>query len=382
MEDPFSPQEESILLDTSVRTRCGYAVADMLQSFNVCLLQAGAVAAGKCLHYSADLICSGCFELWQKVLWEFAFDHIGIASPRIFLFLQKRFQELTNIYSKIPTEVFYKSTDCQHKIAECVLVVRACPRKPPLKMPRIPPQTHSDEWVQQSIGSSSVAMPTALAKVFKSGADMFIVRRVATEFIRAIEQGATEKCFFWLKWLLEEEAFLKKETRGSLSTLERGPPELAPKARVHISFFFEELLTELYKDFQLKGLVRMNEEFSGLLRIFRTPNKQITQRRRTDCLCLCIQILCEVPKWKVAGAPTLVADPVGLQRAVSHVDHFFQEVLVYAPPTTDISKEAKKSAKAAGGRSGGRKTAKEKEQEKANQQMADYDAMIKKILNI
>lgn len=381
MEDPFSfEQESSLSLDTSARTRCGYPVADMLQNFQVTLLQSGAVAAGKCLHYTADLICSGCLDIWQKILFDFAFEHIGIASPRIFLFLNRRFAELNIIWARLPAESFYRSPDVQKKSAECVLVLRSCPRKPPLKLPRIPPATHSDEWVKQSIGPVEISMPSALARVFKQGSDMMIVRRVATEFIRACEQGSTEKCFFWLKWLFEEETFLRKETRGSLSTQERGPSDLPPKARVHIGFFFAELLTELYKEFQAKGLVRMNEEFAALLQIFKMPNKQISQRRRLDCLCICIQILCEVPKWKVAAAPTLVADPVQLERACGHAEHFFQEVLTFAAPTTDITKEAKKSAKPGGATK--RKTKKELEAEKMEKQLSEYDQIIKKMMNL
>ena len=377
MEDPFNDIQEQIVINTSARTRSGYPITEMLESLSLSLLQSGAIAAGKCLHYSADLVCSGCFELWQKILWDFAFDHIGIASPRIFVLLSRRFQDLNLVYSKLPAESFYKSVDCQRKIAECVLVLRSCPRKPLLKMPKVPPQTHNDEWVRQSIGPADVSMPSALARVYKNGSDMFIVRRVGNEFVKACEQGATEKCFFWMKWLFEEEAFLRKETRGSLTTLERGPETLPPKARTHVSFFFASLLNELYKDFQLKGLVRMNEEFSELLQLQRRPNKQISQRRRLDCLCICVQILCEVPKWKVPAAPTLVADPVQLERATGHAEHFFSEVLSFAPPSADLSKEAKKTVPKQG-----RKTAKEKEKDKMDKQLAEYNSVINKMLSL
>lgn len=76
------------------------------------------------------------------------------------------------------------------------------------------------------------------------------------------------------------------------------------------------------------------------------PNKLLSQKRRMDLLCLAIQVVCEVPRWKVPAAAALVKDPVQLERAVSHAESFFREVLAFDPPQGDISKEAKKSANA------------------------------------
>ena len=56
VQDPQEPQEE----DMTIRTRSGYAVADAVRGFRVALEQSGATLAGKSLHYTADLVCSGC----------------------------------------------------------------------------------------------------------------------------------------------------------------------------------------------------------------------------------------------------------------------------------------------------------------------------------
>jgi hypothetical protein len=55
------------------------------------------------------------------------------------------------------------------------------------------------------------------------------------------------------------------------------------------------------------------------------------------------QLLCEVPRWKTPTAPPLVRDEVVMRKAISHVEHFFREVLSYEPVKTDILKEAKKA---------------------------------------
>jgi hypothetical protein len=147
-----------------------------------------------------------------------------------------------------------------------------------------------------------------------------------------------------MKWLMEEDIRLKRIDGGSLSKLDRGPPQWPGKYRSHIGFFISALLIELYKDLAPKHGLRMHEEFQAILNLYSFPDKKLSQKRRMDLLCLAIQIVCEVPRWKVPAAPALVKDPVALERAISHAESFFREVLAYDPPVGDIVKEAKKGA--------------------------------------
>jgi hypothetical protein len=336
--DPQDVQEE----DLTIRTRSGYAVADAVRSFRVALEQSGAVSAGKSMHHSADLICSGCFDLWQKILWEYVIDHVGIGSPRIFWFLQHRFADLEKAWAKLPAEQFYRTLDYQRTFTEILLVVRSQPRRPALKMPRVAAETHNDEWVRgATIGVSSSAV---VGRVYRSSNDLQILRKVGDAFAQACVEGATEKAFWWMRWLFEEDTRLKRDGGGSLSTADRGPSQLSSKQRSHVGFYVAALLAEIYKELAPKHNLRMAEEFQTLLQLFSYPNKKLTQKRRTDLLCLAIQIVCEVPRWKVPAAPALVKDPVALERAIGHAESFFREVLAYDAPVGDIQKEAKKGS--------------------------------------
>jgi len=340
-QDPVAPSSSVEEHSLTLRTRSGYLVADALRSFKVSLEQSGATAAGKSLHYTADLVCSGCFPLWQKLLYDYAFDHIGISSPRIFWFLNRRFTDLNTAWEKLPAEQFYKTVEYQKAIAESLLILRSCPRRPALKMPRVPPESHNEEWVRGATGSSPPS--AAVGRVFRGSGDLQVLRRVGDEFAKSCADGATEKAFYWMKWLLEEDARLRKDGGGSLSTLERGPPQWTGKRqRSHVSFYIAALLGEIYKELASKHGLRMSEEMTAILQLFSFPNKQISQKRRVDLLCLAIQIVCEVPRWKVPAAPSLVKDPVALERAISHAESFFREVLTYDPPIGDVAKEAKK----------------------------------------
>jgi hypothetical protein len=339
--DPEAYEEH----DNTVRTRNGYAVADAVRGFRVSLEQTGAAAAGKSLHYTADLVCSGCFELWQKILYEYALDHIGIASPRIFLFLRRRFLDLDGAYARLPAEEFYKNVEYQKIIAETLLVMRSCTRRPALKMPKVPAEAHNEEWVIAA--TATTPSSAAVGRVYRGGNDLAMLRRIGDEFSKACADGATERAFFWLKWCYEEESRIRRDGGGQMSTLERGPATWSGKQRTHVGFYLMMLLAELYKEFKPKHGLRMDEEFMAILNLYGHPDRRLTAKRRMDLLCLAIQIVCEVPRWKVPAAPSLVKDPVALERAVSHAEGFFREVLQFAPPSGDVVKEARRGVKTA-----------------------------------
>ena len=77
-------------------SRKGYAVKDLARNFVQVLGETGPESTGKLLHYTADFICSGGVELWQRLCWDYAFDHIGIASPRIFVYLKQKMEFIKN----------------------------------------------------------------------------------------------------------------------------------------------------------------------------------------------------------------------------------------------------------------------------------------------
>lgn len=376
--DPQAP--EPFEDDLALRTRCGYAVADAVRSFKVALEESGASAAGKCLHYTADLICSGCFELWQKILFEYAIDHVGLASPRIFWFLAKRFKDLQVAWAKLPAEQFYRTTDYQNTIAEVLLVLRSCPRRPAFKMPKVPPESHNEEWVRGTTMTAPSSAP--VGRVFRGSHDLAILRRIGDDFAKACVDGATERAFFWVKWCMEEDSRMRRDAIGSLSTLDRGPSNLSGKQRSHVGFYFAALIAEIYKDLAPKVGLRMQEEFQALLSLYCIPDKKLTAKRRLDILCLAIQIICEVPRWKVPAAPALVQDPVALKRAIGHAEHFFREVLQYDPPTGDIAKEAKKGGNRSTNPTAPKLNAKQMKEKAIQDQLSQYDAIMNQFYGI
>jgi hypothetical protein len=375
--DPTVGPEE----DLTLRTRSGYPVADAVRSFKVALETSGADAAGKSLHYTADLVCSGCFQLWQKLLWDYTLDHIGIASPRLFWFLRQRFSVLDAAYAKLPNEGFYRKVEHQKTIAECLLVVRSQQRRPALKMPKVAPESHSEEWIKASVSAPPSAV---VGRVFRGSHDLQVLRRVGDEFAKAVADGSTEKAFWWLKWCYEEDARLRRDGGGSLSTMDRGPAQCPGKQRSHVSFYLAAIIVELYKDLAPKTGLRMQEEIQAILQLFSIPDKRLSAKRRMDLLCLAIQILCEVPRWKSPAAPALVKDPVALERAIAHAESFFREVLTYDAPAGDIAKEAKKGASKSITAGGPQKklTAKQLKQMSVEEHLNAYDAMINSYMGI
>lgn len=338
----YTPEDEAPLPLPVVTTRSGYDLKDVLKAFKFNLEQPGATHAAKCLHYTADLICSGCFLIWKKLLWDYVFEHVGIGSPRVFLFLQKQFFSLENQWNRYSHELCLNDSAFQKMCIECILVLRSCSRKPQIKMPKVPAETHSDDWFHKATRSTTQSS-AVLMRVFKPSHDIDALRKVGEEFCKAVADGQTEKALFWMKWTHEEDSRLRKAHQGhGLTSFERGPSHLSSKQRCNVGYFFIFLLAEIYKEMAQKNLMRMTEEYQAILNLYVTPDSSLTQKRRTDLLVLAIQLVCEVPRWKVPAAPGLVSDPVQFKRALEHSEQFFREVLAYQAPKGDLEKEAKK----------------------------------------
>jgi hypothetical protein len=321
--DDYNNNEEEE--QAQIISRRGYTLKDLAQAFTQCLGDAGPISSGKLLHYTADMITSGGLQLWQKLCWDYAYDHIGVASPRIFHFLFRKFRELNELSAKMPFDGFVRKKEIQEQLAEIVLIIQDCPKKTKPKIPSVPPNTHENEdWLRSVLRTTDKA---AVRKVFQRNADLEPLLHAGNEMVYAIQEGATERAIFWAKWLLEEDAIIKKKFGSGLTTLERGPAYLKPAQKSSVGFYLIMVLAEVYKEFAGKGMVRMHEEFQALLDIYRSVDFKISARKKLDTMVLMIQILTDVPRWKVPAAPSLVPDQTKLNRAVEQAEAFFREVL-------------------------------------------------------
>jgi hypothetical protein len=366
--------------DTRPRTRCGYLVPEAYSCYETALGETGAVASGKALHFAADIICSGGIDIWIRGAYSYAVQHISLANPRIFVYLRQRIQELDAHALRLPEESFYSNPDVQNTIGEVVLVLQLCPKRTKLVWPRVDPNTKRQGWLRGVAGAPETR---ATRLVWTSDGDTPPLYLVANELCKAIAEGGSESALFWIKWVLEEDGRVRKETKGhGLSTKERGPATLLPKQRSDAGHFVAELLGIIYKEFAAQNLLRMHEEFGELMRLWRNGEKRMAVRLRRDCLGLMCLIVCEVPRWKVPAAPSLISDPVRLSRAVGQTASFFNEVLAHKAlsaarqlkPT--MTKGRKANTKAAGVA-----TEKEKKALSLEEHFDAYDAAMEAYLN-
>lgn len=315
--------------DKRPRTRCGYLVPEAFHSYTMALGEVGSVASGKALHFAADLICSGGLDIWIRAAYTYSMQHIGLANPRIFVYLKGRISELDTKSATLPQETFYNNPDVQRILAETVLILQLCPKRTKVSWPKVDPSTKRPGWLR---GVASSPETRATRAVWSSEGDTTPMYLVANELCSAIQQGATERALFWTRWLLEEDSRIRKETKGNgLTTKERGPATASPKMRTCVGHFVAAVLMEIYKELSAKNQVRMHEEFSELQRLWSGGEQRMATSLRREALGLLVLLCCEVPRWKVPAAPTLVQDPVRLARAVSQSWGFFNEVLSYKP---------------------------------------------------
>ena len=324
--------------EIEIVSRRGYVLKDLAKSFMQCLGESGPISSGKLLHFTADMITSGGLLLWQKLCWDYAYDHVGVASPRIFHYLYKKFNELNELSVKMPMDAFIRKKDIQEQLIEIVAILQECPKKAKCKIPTVPSETHENEiWLRSMLRTTD---KMAVRKVYQRNADQEQMLHAGNEMVYAIQEAAPERSIFWVKWLLEEDAIMKKKYGTGLTTVERG----SNKDKLSVGYYIIAVLAEVYKEFAEKGMVRMHEEFQSLLNIYRS---NIPQRKKLDIIALMIQILTDVPKWKVPAAPSLVLDQTKLQRIVSQAESFFKEVLILPlpkkllPPTVTGIKQKK-----------------------------------------
>jgi hypothetical protein len=216
-------------------SRKGYDLKELARIFIQTLGETGPIASGKLLHYTADFICSGGLQLWQKICWEYAYDHIGVASPRIFLYLTRKYAELTALSLKHSMETFCRLPDVQEKTSELALIIQLCPKKSKTKYPTVPIETHENEdWLRSALRTTD---RKAVRLVWQYNADMEQMLHAGNEMVYDITEGATERALFWAKWLVEEDALVRKTHGSGLTTIERGPATLKSSQRTMVGSY-------------------------------------------------------------------------------------------------------------------------------------------------
>jgi len=310
-----------------VRTRFGYDARDCVKSLQEVLSQSGPAATGKALHYTADLICSGGFEIWIRLIWSFVFQHVHLTSLRIFVYLQQRTKDLEEALKVLDIEEAYKSAEFQHRVSELTIVVQTLPRQSKVVWPKIPEETHDKVWLQSV---PKVKDSDAVNKVWDSQHDQPLLRFVGNHILFACQEVNVERALFWLKWLLDEDKRVRKTMNGlgSLTTSRRSGLGSAKVDKSEIGFYIAAVLAEAYKDLARRGLVRMHEEFQELLNLWRGKQTRLSAKQKQECLAFMILVITEVPRWKVPAAQPLIKDPTVMSRAVQQSVRFFQEILV------------------------------------------------------
>jgi hypothetical protein len=359
--------------EPEILTRCGYKPGDSIRSFETAILEEGTTATGRCLHFAADILCSGGFNVWVRSLWDYALHHIGIGSPRVFVYLKKRVKELEELHAKYPDETLFHSEEYHTRIGEIIMVLREIPRKPRVVWPKVGAETHLDGWLRTVASASETAV---LKRVWKAEGDLLILKSAGAELLKAISEGSTEKCLFWIRWLFDEESRVRKENKGAnLTTVSRGAT--GSKSGHDVGNYIATLFAESYKDLASRNLIRMNEEYQCLLTLWSGGEAHLTASGRKQILGLLGQILCEVPRWKVAAAPALIKDPVQVSRAVAQTGKFFREVL--ANPAVQNNKELQKLLKSRGAEP--KAKVKKGGVTEYEDKMAAYDAAMNAFLN-
>ena len=359
--------------EKEIRTRMGYLAADCIKALDNALADPSATSMGKALHFTADVVCSGGYYLWQKFCYEYAIDHIGLASLKIFQYLIARFKELDKQYEALPADTFYSSEVLQRRLAEIIITLQSSPRKGKVKIPAVGPETHRNAtWLN---GVRRAPESAAVRRVYTRSSDLIELYIAANEMIHACKEGALERALFWVKWTADEEAAIRKDSGGGLTTSDHGIAlSKGGKGKANPIHFLFLCAWEFYKELATATppVIKMNDEVSALVYLYKTaPTSILTGRKRTELLIILLQVLCEVPKWKNPVAGPVFKDPVHISRTVSQAPMFFKEILARPAPKKIIKKQGKAKTKK---KTGENLTTEEK--------LAAFDAAVNKMYGI
>jgi hypothetical protein len=322
--DIFIPTEE----DVRARTRCGYLVPDAFHAYQVALSEAGSAASAKAIHFAADIICSGGLDIWIRAAYTFSIKKIGLGNPRILVYLRDSIKRLDAKVAVLPQEGFFSNPDIQAMIGETIFILQLCPKKPTINWPKVDESTKKPGWLR---GIASSPETKATRTIWSSQGDSTPLYLISNELCKAVQDGSTERALFWIRWAYEEDARIRKETKGPGLTKKERLMVGSNAQKTDVGLYFIGVLIEIYKELAEKQLVRMHEEVSEIARLWKSGEKRMASSNKKDLLALLVTICCEVPRWKVPAAPPLTQDPTRLARAVSQVPGFFQEVLAFKP---------------------------------------------------
>jgi len=314
--------------DTRARTRCGYLVPDAFHAYQVALTEAGPSASAKALHFAADIICSGGLDIWIRSTYNYCIKRVGLGNPRILVYLRDVVKKLDAKVAALPQEGFFSNPDVQALIGETIFLLQLCPKKPAVAWPKVDDTTKVPGWLR---GVASAPETKATRTIWSSDGDSTPLYLVSNELCKAVQEGSTERALFWIRWAYEEDARIRKETKGPGLTRKERLMVGSAAQKTDVGLYFIAVFIELYKELAEKQLVRMHEEVGEIARLWKSGEKRMASSVKKDLLVLLATICCEVPRWKVPAAPPLTQDPGRLARAVSQVPGFFQEVLAFKP---------------------------------------------------
>jgi len=310
-----------------IPTRYGYNIVDFLSNYQQVFLQHGALGWGRILHLTADMVCSEGYTKWRQFTYTYAMEHIGLASPRIFVYLERRHDEIAKEIDKYPTETLYARPEFQRVVGEIAIILNTQPRKTRLALPKVPANILGTHWIHTQRKSAETAV---VRRIWKHDTDSRERAVAANHMLAASAEMATEKALFWMRWSLDEDKRKLKE-KENLDVNKRGG-----------GMFLARCVIEAYKDLAAQQKIRMHEEFQMIARMYMRDGNYFSARQRTDLLVLMIQIICEVPRWKVPAAVPLAKDETALKIVIAQAPIFFKEVLAKPPVEEKIWKYAKK----------------------------------------
>jgi hypothetical protein len=305
--------------DLKKETFSGHNKKDVLKSLEKCIALGEVPYA---IHWAFELLCSGLVDTLWNSFFMIAVEQVNRANPLIFSYLYMRFFKeffpLRDAYaSDIPR--IRNSPSARKIVAEAATLLALSKKAKLPAFPKVTPADYTRDRIREVAKAPLTSYANAIIKaddpshiIIPSNEIAFAIRRENRDSLHAL---------FWIRWLLEFEKQLKKESGSKLACAKRPVPGIDEKHHTDVVWLLWEVLSHEVSQRPPQEKAPLEKVISVLFRMFCYQYEPSCKNSRKEFLACAVVLLTDIVEWN----EPLCQDMTYLRSVVARVDELIME---------------------------------------------------------